>query len=114
MRRRAFLQLLTGAGLAATLPTAAWSAPACTCLHLCGSHELNCPASQEDGYSEAFFSRARERVVALVREQGRDIHRLEFAPPAEENGHRFRVVKIQLEAGGSLLQRCCWEWREYF
>jgi hypothetical protein len=57
--------------------------------------------AREDGYSPAFFSRVWSRTAEIVRREGRSIRSMVIDPPA--NG--ARVVRLQLEPGGSLLQK---------
>lgn len=61
---------------------------------------------------DAFLARVRQRVVQIVREEGRGISRLWIDPPRVEGGRCERRVNLRLEAGGSLLNRVTYQWDE--
>jgi hypothetical protein len=70
------------------------------------------PLGAEADVYENFLSNVRRKVIAIVREHGRAVHRLEFGPPHSLNGRTVREVRLQLQSGGSLLDRTGWGWEE--
>jgi hypothetical protein len=69
-------------------------------------------AAVEDGYSEKFFSRVRDKIILIVRETGRAPRNLEIDPPELVDGQLVRTVHLRLEIGSSLLDNNFFVWDE--
>ncbi len=103
MNRRNFLTLLGAAGASVALPA----------LPAMPAAVVAAPAKDQ---WELFLERLKPRVDALVAREGRKVHRLSIEPPKASACGTFyvREVRVQLEAGGSLLQKCGFCWTEWY
>jgi hypothetical protein len=88
--RRTFLRSLGAAGLALLLPKTA-----------------DPKVEETDSYS-IFLNNVHRHICDIVRQEGREVHRLEIAAPV--NG--FRQCRLHLVAGPSLLDRIVFVWDE--
>ncbi len=103
MNRRSFIALLSAAGASAALPVLP-AMPAAV------------GAAPVKDQWEMFLERLKPRVDALVAREGRKVHRLCIEPPRVSADGTFytREVRVQLVAGGSLLQKCGFCWEQYY
>jgi hypothetical protein len=92
MNRRNFLLGAVVLPLAASLPLSLLSAP-------------------QDEYDD-FLERVRHKVAALVRREGRGLHRLYIDPPRADGARYVRTVHIFLEPGPSLLDKLHFQFDE--
>jgi hypothetical protein len=92
MNRRNFLLGAVVLPLAVSLPPSLLSAP-------------------RDEY-EDFLERVRHKVAAIVRREGRGLHRLYIDPPRADGAWYVRTVHMFLEPGPSLLDKLHFQFDE--
>ena len=69
------------------------------------------PAPLVDEYGQ-FLERVRDKVVAIVRGEGRGLRRMWIEPPRADGARDTRRVHIELEAGPSLLDKLHFQFDE--
>jgi hypothetical protein len=91
MERRKFLSTLAFAASATMLPLPA--------------------LPQQDDYS-IFLEKVRTKMVEIIQREGRELHRIEIAPPKAAGRYYTRLVVVVLRPGPSLLDRQHFQWEE--
>ena len=94
MDRRSLLKNLCALGAVAALPLAASTAK---------------PPVDEYGL---FLERVRQRIIEIVRREGRGPRKIWIDPPRADGSRYVRKIHLVLEPGGSLLDRLHFEFEE--